>query len=164
MHLPDGGTGIYHGSVAFGSHTGAVVVTVGTMVMTGEAITTGCSRTTGQNGLTNWNAWVGSAWGAASAASPALDLADQVCVEGTGVGNYAGLCSFACGYVYCPIGSCTCIRMGAQVPLLKKATRPAGAPSATRPRASTSPTAACTASTASTATTRPAPAAPPSTH
>jgi hypothetical protein len=39
-HVPDGGIGIYHGSVEFGSHTGPVVVTVGSMVMSGESIRT----------------------------------------------------------------------------------------------------------------------------
>jgi hypothetical protein len=123
-HVPDGGIGIYHGSVEFGSHTGPVVVTVGSMVVSGESIRTSCDYVTGQNGVTNWNAWVGQASGRTVNASPALGLEEQVCIEGTGVGNYAGLCSFACGYGYCPLGACTCIRMGKQVPLPTKENTP----------------------------------------
>jgi hypothetical protein len=111
---PAGGAGIYHGSVAYGSNTGTVVVTVGSMVFTGESISTNCNRVTGQNGLTNWNAWVGSTTGATvHVESP--DLGDQVCVRGTGVNDFAGLCSFACNYGYCPTGACTCTAMGSPV-------------------------------------------------
>jgi hypothetical protein len=94
------------------------------MVMRGKAITTDCNLATGQNGVMNWNPWVGSASGPAAHASPALELADQVCIEGVGVGNYAGLCSFACSYGYCPLGACTCTRMGKQVPLPTKEDTP----------------------------------------
>jgi hypothetical protein len=111
---PSDGVGIYHGSVAYGSNTGTVVVTVGTMVFAGEAITTSCHRVPGQNGLTNWNAWVGSATGAVVNAA-ALPLEDQVCVRGTGASDFAGLCSFACNYGYCPLGACTCTAMGPPV-------------------------------------------------
>lgn len=41
---------------------------------------------------------------------------DTACVGGTGEGNYAGLCSFACSYGYCPAGPCTCTTSGAPVP------------------------------------------------
>ncbi|KAB8071248.1 glycosyl hydrolase family 71-domain-containing protein [Aspergillus leporis] len=40
----------------------------------------------------------------------------HVCVEGTGPGNYVGLCSFCCHYGYCPSGPCTCTQSGAPVP------------------------------------------------
>lgn len=40
----------------------------------------------------------------------------QVCVAGTGPGNYVGLCNFCCNYGYCPPGPCTCTAYGAQVP------------------------------------------------
>lgn len=57
---PDGGVGIYHGSVDMGSGTGDVVVTVargGNVVGTvkGKPITRAC-----QAGLVNWNVWSGS--------------------------------------------------------------------------------------------------------
>ena len=60
---PRGGTGIYHGSVPFHGRTGAVSIKVvrngNTVVQqTGQAISTTCT-----NGVTNWNAWVGSAVG-----------------------------------------------------------------------------------------------------
>jgi len=60
-HTPAGnGAGIYHGSVDFGTHTGAVTVTISrngqTIVqVSGGSITTNC-----QAGIENWNAWVGS--------------------------------------------------------------------------------------------------------
>jgi hypothetical protein len=40
----------------------------------------------------------------------------SVCVGGTGAGNYAGLCGFACSYGYCPPGPCTCTTSGTPVP------------------------------------------------
>ncbi|KAL3496299.1 glycosyl hydrolase family 71-domain-containing protein [Aspergillus germanicus] len=40
----------------------------------------------------------------------------QVCIAGTGPGNYVGLCSFACNYGYCPPGPCSCTQYGAPVP------------------------------------------------
>jgi hypothetical protein len=33
-------------------------------------------------------------------------------MNGTGAGNFAGLCEFACTYGYCPIGACICTDMG----------------------------------------------------
>ncbi len=57
---PSGGVGLYHGSVAYGGHTGAVVVSVNGMVVNGKEITTNCNRTPGQNGVANWNAWPSS--------------------------------------------------------------------------------------------------------
>ncbi|KAK4118355.1 carbohydrate-binding module family 24 protein, partial [Parathielavia appendiculata] len=50
-----------------------------------------------------------------------------VCVEGTGTGNYEGLCSYTCGFGYCPPGPCTCLAYGTQV-LPPPATHPAGVP------------------------------------
>jgi hypothetical protein len=106
---------IYHGSVPFDGNTGEVIVTIsrsGTTIaqMTGKSITTDCT-----NGIENWNAWVGSATSSETiSATPALDIAEQVCVEGTGVYNFAGLCEFACNLGYCPIGACICLLMGAQ--------------------------------------------------
>ncbi|KAL4931482.1 glycoside hydrolase family 71 protein [Aspergillus undulatus] len=40
----------------------------------------------------------------------------QVCVAGTGPGNYLGLCDFSCHFGYCPPGPCTCTQYGAPVP------------------------------------------------
>ncbi|EED20417.1 alpha-1,3-glucanase/mutanase, putative [Talaromyces stipitatus ATCC 10500] len=40
----------------------------------------------------------------------------EVCIAGTGPGNYVGLCSFCCNYGYCPPGPCTCTQSGAPVP------------------------------------------------
>lgn len=127
VHSPDGGVSMYHGSVEYGSNTAPVLISVGSMTVSDEPITTNCNLAAGQNGVANWNAWVGSTSGRNVNASPKLDLDNQVCIEGTGVGNCAGLCSFACSYGYCPLGACTCIRMGQQVPLPKKEDTPVGA-------------------------------------
>ncbi|KAK2601394.1 hypothetical protein N8I77_010848 [Diaporthe amygdali] len=135
-HTPSDPVGIYHGSVAYGSHTGTVEIKVGDLLFKGESITTSCTRATGQNGLTNWNAWVGSQTGGAIHATPSLNVSEQVCVEGTGAtgfselsdlpiekntpgfgtvgypavgksADYSGLCEYACNYGYCPEQYCS---------------------------------------------------------
>ncbi|KAK9334371.1 hypothetical protein LIPSTDRAFT_115799 [Lipomyces starkeyi NRRL Y-11557] len=117
-NTPDGGIGIYHGSVPFNGNTGEVIVTIarsGTTVaqMIGESITTSCT-----NGITTWNAWVGSATASNDiSATPSLTVSEQLCINGTGAYNFEGLCSFSCYYGYCPIGACTCTVMGAKKPL-----------------------------------------------
>lgn len=63
VHTPSDPVGIYHGSVDYGSNLGDVVITVGSIILPGEPITSYCARVDGQNGLTNWNAWVGSQLG-----------------------------------------------------------------------------------------------------
>ncbi|KAL4959282.1 glycoside hydrolase family 71 protein [Aspergillus stella-maris] len=57
---PDGGKGVYHGSVPFGDRTGEVVVTLSRdgeflAQMKGRSIEDSCP-----GNLTNWNAWVGN--------------------------------------------------------------------------------------------------------
>lgn len=116
-HTPSDPVGIYHGSVAFGGHTGAVEIRVGDLVFKGESITTSCSRATGQNGLTNWNAWVGSQVGSSVHATPSLNISEQVCIQGEGAAGFSELCEFTCKYSYCPIGACYCTKMGPQVDL-----------------------------------------------
>ncbi|KAM0653069.1 hypothetical protein ACHAO3_001982, partial [Verticillium nonalfalfae] len=39
---------------------------------------------------------------------------DRVCVEGNGLGGFAGLCQFTCELGYCPLGACYCTKMGEQ--------------------------------------------------
>ncbi|KAI5366606.1 Putative glycoside hydrolase family 71 [Septoria linicola] len=60
---PSGGSGLYHGSVPFNGKTGAVSIRIARGAMTvvqqtGQPISTTC-----RNGVTNWNAWVGSVVG-----------------------------------------------------------------------------------------------------
>lgn len=132
----DGGAGLYHGSVPFDGNTGSVVVTVTrqngaqeVVRVDGAAISTSCT-----DNITNWNAWVGSATagagsggggGGGGGTTPAPEPSNppsngggggesEACVEGTGEGNMAGLCSFACHYNYCP-GDCRCTKRGAAV-------------------------------------------------
>ncbi|KAK4148379.1 glycosyl hydrolase family 71-domain-containing protein, partial [Chaetomidium leptoderma] len=104
---PSGGAGIHHGSVDFGSHTGAVVVTVGSMTINERPITTNCDDT---SGYTNWNAFVASAAGAA--VSTTVNSTQWVCIEGTAAAGFDELCAFTCKYGYCPVGACLCTKMG----------------------------------------------------
>lgn len=114
-NIPSSGVGVYHGSAPFNGATGQVIVRVFRSSVTvaqvsGKAITPTCTK-----GIQNWNAWVGSATASVAIpakTAPSIFNADQVCVAGFGIDNYAGLCSFACSYGYCPIGSCTCTKIG----------------------------------------------------
>lgn len=125
---PGGGIGIYHGSVPFGSSLGDVVVTLerdGTQIaqVRGSSISTDCVQ-----GLTNWNAWVGSASGNENVkATPEMSMFDQKCINGTGTNNFAGLCEFACMYGYCPLGACYCEQQG-EPRTVPNATGPMGYP------------------------------------
>lgn len=112
---PDGGIGLYHGSIPFSSNLGVVTVSVsrsGAVIMgnSGPAISTECT-----DSLENWNAWVGQATGDTVSATP-TSLSAQVCINGTGAYNFAGLCAFGCSLGYCPIGACLCTEMGVQRP------------------------------------------------
>lgn len=73
----NGGPGLYHGTADFGTNTGVVVVSVGSLTVTGKAIAGSCL-----NGIINWNAWVGSAeTNTANSVQPAVP---QGCIAGTG--------------------------------------------------------------------------------
>lgn len=98
LKKPQSGIGIYHGSAAFGTQTGEVLVRVtrnGFLIasVTGSAIRTSCN-----NGLTNWNAWTGSWMSIVAVSATPPSLTSQVCVAGKGVGNLAGLCSYVSAY------------------------------------------------------------------
>jgi hypothetical protein len=115
-HTPEGGVGLYHGSVPFNG-AGAVVITLSrggtqvTQISNGPAISSSCT-----NGITNWNAWVGEADGGAVSATPPKTRSQQMCVNGTGINNFVGLCDFSCKYGYCPISACLCKDVAAPVP------------------------------------------------
>lgn len=107
--VPDDKIGHYHGSVEYGGRTGPVVVTVSragqTLLSgTGVDISTSCDV----NGLQNWNLWSGSASVSTTSSVSPTSLSDQVCVAGTSVESFAGLCSFSCNLGYCPVGACQC--------------------------------------------------------
>ncbi|RAK76374.1 glycoside hydrolase family 71 protein [Aspergillus fijiensis CBS 313.89] len=112
---PSGNVGIYHGSVSFTGHSGAVTITIsrgGTTIATlqGQSISAGCAAS---SGVENWNAWVGSAMSADTiSVTPAYSLGDETCVEGWGDGNFLGLCEQACSWGYCPITACVCSKLG----------------------------------------------------
>jgi hypothetical protein len=111
--VPNEGVGVYHGSVPFNGRSGDVTITLtrnNAMIaeVKGRPILTGCP-----NGIQNWNAWVGSATtGSKVSATPKLLLTEQVCMNGTGAHNFAGLCEYSCTYGYCPLGACTCTQLG----------------------------------------------------
>ncbi|KAF1999392.1 carbohydrate-binding module family 24 protein, partial [Amniculicola lignicola CBS 123094] len=113
---PYGGVGIYFGSADTGGATGAVSITVsrsGATVATlsGESITTTCT-----SGLNNYNAWVGVSTGRSVSATPPMKVAEMNCTEGSGFGNFAGLCEFSCANGYCPSSSCYCTGLGVADP------------------------------------------------
>lgn len=115
---PSGGIGIYHGSVDFTGHSGAVTITVsrgGSQVasFTGAEIGSGCKAV---NGVENFNAWVGWDMADNSISVKSGDLGDEVCVKGWGYNSFLDLCQHACQYGYCPIGACLCENMGPQKP------------------------------------------------
>ncbi|KAK3933533.1 glycosyl hydrolase family 71-domain-containing protein [Diplogelasinospora grovesii] len=108
--VPDGNVGLWHGNVTYHG-TGDVVVTVtrsGAQVaqVSGGTISTGCT-----DSIENWNAWVGSSTGPSVSVSAPSYLQDMNCTAGSGPGNYAELCAFACHYNYCPT-VCTCTQVG----------------------------------------------------
>jgi hypothetical protein len=41
----------------------------------------------------------------------------DVCISGTGPGNFGGLCGFACNFGFCPAGICTCTAVGVLNPV-----------------------------------------------
>lgn len=110
--IPSGGIGVYHGSAACTDELGEVVVTLsrGNTIcqVKGKAISSTC-----RDGYSNWNAWVGSASGPdIGPVSPALSISEQSCIEGSGKGNFQGLCESTCRFGYCPVGACVCLRIG----------------------------------------------------
>ncbi|PTU21963.1 hypothetical protein P175DRAFT_0424640, partial [Aspergillus ochraceoroseus IBT 24754] len=127
-HKPSGGVGIYHGSAAY-TGTGDVVVTVSRVGETIVEVSGGSITSVCDNGFQNWNAWVGSATAIGTTFAKSLSLSNDTCVEGTGTGNFAGLCEFSCQYGYCPIGACYCTKMG-MAATLPNATGTIGYPAA----------------------------------
>ncbi|KAF5857071.1 hypothetical protein ETB97_006283 [Aspergillus alliaceus] len=150
---PDGGVGIYHGSVPFGSSLGDVVVTLsrsGKQIaqVRGSSISTNCIK-----GLTNWNAWVGSASASESVnAKPEANLFNQKCINGTGANNfaglwepretpnatgpmgypragldasYSGLCAFDCPHGFCPDTACSTVSAPLSTPTVSPFLPPA---------------------------------------
>ncbi|OQD62083.1 hypothetical protein PENPOL_c014G01900 [Penicillium polonicum] len=128
-NTPSGNVGIYHGSVSFAGHSGDVMLSVttpsGLLKVEGKDISSDCYM---GNLVENWNAWVGYTMGnSLSETSP--DLAKEVCVEGWGMGDFNGLCQFACSLGYCPVGACVCTKLGPH-PKLPKPTNVVGYPAA----------------------------------
>ncbi|CAI6342386.1 unnamed protein product [Periconia digitata] len=105
---PGGGAGIYHGSSSFKGRTGEVVVTVaGIATVKGVVPIGGCTA-----GSQNFNPYVNNANGPAS--STVVNINNQVCVDGFGVGGFVAICKYACTKGYCPVTACTCTRIGPQ--------------------------------------------------
>ncbi|KAL6872703.1 hypothetical protein J3F83DRAFT_580668 [Trichoderma novae-zelandiae] len=130
QRTPEGGVGIYHGSVSFNGHSGPVTISVkrnGATVatFTGPSVETGCV-----GGVNNFNAVTGSGTSSQHISmTPSITLKDMVCINGTGANNFAGLCSFACQFgVYCPPQACVCLELGSVPGTEPKATHPNGYP------------------------------------
>ncbi|RAK84826.1 hypothetical protein BO79DRAFT_274168 [Aspergillus costaricaensis CBS 115574] len=128
MHKPSGGVGIYHGSATY-TGTGAVVVTINRNGETIAEVTEGSISATCNDGFQNWNAWVGSASSSNTISAKPPSLSNDTCVEGTGTGNFAGLCEYSCQYGHCPVGACYCTKMGPAA-TLPNATNTIGYPAA----------------------------------
>jgi hypothetical protein len=113
--VPYGNIGMYHGSYAYKGRTGGVTVEL-VDPASGAVIATlnGASlRTTCEQGITNWNPWVGGVQTSRGVnKKPLLSLADQTCMEGNGRAGFEELCKFACVQGYCPPGPCTCTKIG----------------------------------------------------
>lgn len=112
-NTPDGGAGLYWGSMPTGGKTGRVQIDIvrggsNIITMDGDEITTTCSP----GGLENWNAVVGMGSSSSSIAVTPPATHETVCINGTGLDAFQGLCSFACSYAYCPSGACRCTKMG----------------------------------------------------
>lgn len=100
---PDGSSaaGRYHGSAAFDAaagDTGEVVVTVlrgGVEVVqvVGREVSSECVG--GEVGYENWNAWVGYDVSGVVVSGTPTSMDALVCVNGTSVTAFEGLCSFA---------------------------------------------------------------------
>ncbi|KXH25328.1 glucan endo-1,3-alpha-glucosidase agn1 [Colletotrichum salicis] len=114
--VPDGGVGLYHGSVPFNGKTGFVRVEINPVgdsntiivVSVGPQITTEC-----EHGMVNWNPWVGGSWSSRTVnVSPKLSLSEMLCTKGTGEGDFQEVCEFTCAHGYCPPGPCTCNELG----------------------------------------------------
>lgn len=101
--IPDNQTGLYHTSFPLSHNEGIQLTIVRDDVGIFDTVT---GQNVGPeyciNGLTNWNAWVGSYTTAAAgfAVKPAHTLQQQKCVQGYGAGNFDGLCQFTCKYGY----------------------------------------------------------------
>ncbi|KAH7384745.1 glycosyl hydrolase family 71-domain-containing protein [Cadophora sp. MPI-SDFR-AT-0126] len=109
-----GSVGLYSGHIDWDGAYGAVKFELlsesGSVVMTlmGAVISPICT-----NAVQNWNAWVGSAVGRSMSVSPALNMKDQKCVDGSGsTAEFVELCDMTCKYGYCPPRPCTCFKMG----------------------------------------------------
>jgi hypothetical protein len=109
----DVGAAIWFGSVPVTTGTPFINLFIHDSAMTaprGLEITTTCDK-----GFNNYNAWVGSVGGLSPVGDiygTTVKLADQVCIKGKGAYEFNELCDFTCSYGYCPVGACTCERMG----------------------------------------------------
>ncbi|KAK1995692.1 hypothetical protein LX36DRAFT_639338, partial [Colletotrichum falcatum] len=113
--VPDGGVGVYHGSVSIEGQSGAVSIRLSRRNRILARIDGPTfSSANCVDGLTNWNPWVGSALvpGSVSATTP-RSRSEQGCTKGTGAKGFTELCEFNCKYDYCPVSSCVCTAVGA---------------------------------------------------
>jgi hypothetical protein len=99
---PDSGIGLHHSSANFtASHRGDVAITIRRGNAQIAAARPGASGSIGPqscvNGLTNCNALVAVDWSPSTiSATPALKRNQQGYIQGTGTGNFRGLCEFNC--------------------------------------------------------------------
>lgn len=112
---PEGGAGLYHGSVPFDGREGNVEIKLvrgGNTIMslTGPDIGRNC----GDGGYQNFNPHTGGQLMAAPRSVTVPSLSDQKCISGWGANDFSRLCEFTCSYAYCPPGACVCTALGAE--------------------------------------------------
>ncbi|WYZ36356.1 hypothetical protein EsH8_XIII_000008 [Colletotrichum jinshuiense] len=110
---PEGGAGIYHGSVLFSGREDDVEIRLvrgGKTIMsiTGPDI----GRKCGEGGYHNYNPHTGGKLMAAPRSVTVPSLSGQICISGWGANDFGRLCEFTCSYAYCPKGACVCTGLG----------------------------------------------------
>jgi hypothetical protein len=110
---PEGGAGLYHGSVPFDGREGNVEIRLtrggkAVMSLTGPDI----SRNCGEGGYHNFNPYTGGKLMAAPRSVAVPSLSGQKCIAGWGANDFSRLCEFTCSYAYCPPGACVCSALG----------------------------------------------------
>ncbi|TDZ17905.1 Mutanase [Colletotrichum orbiculare MAFF 240422] len=130
---PEGKSGIFHGSALIDGRTGPVQVKVwrGGKVVAEVSGKQDITDTCGNGGLSNFDAYVASAWSGSGPSVTPPPVDELVCVNGTSIGDFEMLCTWTCGLGYCPKTACVCTTMGKQ-PTLPKSTGIKGYPAAGR--------------------------------
>lgn len=111
---PLGSDGLNSLTISLHVTTCAATPSLGTAAITPTTTPTGAGSTQAQV-TTTAKATTATATKTTTSVASATSSSGQVCISGTGEGNYLGLCDYACHYGYCPSDVCTCTAYGTQV-------------------------------------------------